>query len=135
MFDSTIQDVIQEVATYQEKIPLNKDYNLNLDVDYSKMINQSNDNLFTQLFYIIYKEIEKAYNFKEMTNIFFSMKLLKKFVFPENFQKDYNEDIMDKSGKEFLSHFQEHSHKYYKRDRANTYQDNYYNRSRSNFVF
>ena len=66
-----------------------------------------------------------------MTNLFFNMKLLKKFDFPTSFENNLNEDIMLKNAKETLTHFQEQKYSYKKRDRANTFQDNYNYGSRS----
>ena len=92
--------------------------------------------------FLICVENSNSYNFKDMTNLFLTMKLLKKFEFPEDFQKNYNEDIMNKSGKESLTHFQEkelssnNNYKYNSRDRANTYQDQSYSyNSRSKLLF
>jgi len=69
-----------------------------------------------------------------MANLFFSMKLLKKFEFPAGFETKFVKDIMDKNGKESLSHFQNHTYKYNKRERANTYHDNYSNYYRSTYI-
>ena len=49
MYDNSVQYPIQEVTEPQEKIPLNKDYDLNLDTDYSKLINQSKFNYIVKL--------------------------------------------------------------------------------------
>jgi hypothetical protein len=62
------------------------------------------------------------------------MKLLKKFELPEKFEKDFNEEVMERNGKVSLSHFQENNHKFTKRERANTFQDNY-SYSRSNIIY
>ena len=75
-------------------------------------------------------EIDHKYTFKEMTNLFYGMNLLKKFELPESLEKNFIADVMNKEGKVNLSHFADKSN-YGKKPRAMTY---YLGSSRSKLI-
>lgn len=78
-------------------VPLNKDYNLTV-------IPQ-----------------QHHYDFKELSSIFWDMKLLKKFSFPKDWEKLNLEEIMTSEGKNDLDHFKKQVGKNNYRERANTH--------------
>lgn len=82
---------------YSLKVPLNKDYNLTL---------------FPK---------NNQYDFKEISNIFWEMKLQKRLNFPEEWKDLKLEEIIQYEGKTELDHFKKQTAKSNYRERANTY--------------
>lgn len=82
----------------KEVVPLNKDYDLDTNVDKLKKTNY--------------------YSFKELSSMFWNMKKLNMFVFPKEWEKSGLEELINTEPRANIDHYKEGGSQY--RDRANT---------------